>query len=138
MVDAMADRRATETHPALLVAIELSKASWLLAVHDPTTDKISRHRIGGGDATGLIALIAAAHRGAERRAGGPIEAECVFEAGYDGFWLQPRYFTRLTASRRTFGRRGSFEVPKVLEHRKILISFITFDCYSYRMMLQSA
>ena len=90
MVDAMADRRATETQPALLVAIELSKASWLLAVHDPTIDKISRHRLGGGDAAGLIALIDAARRGAERRAGGPIGAECVFEAGYDGFWLHRR------------------------------------------------
>ena len=90
MVDAMADRRATDTHPAMLVAIELSKASWLLAVHDPTTDKISRHRIEGGDAAGLVALIGAARRRAERRAGDPIGAECVFEAGYDGFWLHRR------------------------------------------------
>src|SRR5918997_634541 len=67
MVDAMADRRATGTPPALLVAIELSKASWLLAVHDPTTDKISRHRIEGGHAAGLIALIGAARRGAPSR-----------------------------------------------------------------------
>ena len=94
MVDAMADRRATDTDPAMLVAIELSKASWLLAVHDPTTDKISRHRIEGGDAGGLIALIRAACRTAERRAGNPMGTECVFEAGYDGFWLH----RRLTAS----------------------------------------
>ncbi len=90
MVDAMDGRQATETCPAVLVAIELSKVSWLLAVHDPTTDKISRHRIEGGDAADLIALIGAACRRAARRAGGPIGAECVFEAGYDGFWLHRR------------------------------------------------
>ena len=44
MADAM-DKQATDTQPAVLVAIELSRAGWLLAVYDPTTEKISRHRI---------------------------------------------------------------------------------------------
>jgi transposase len=89
MADAM-DKQATDTQPAVLVAIELSRAGWLLAVYDPTTEKISRRRIAGGDAAGLIAVIGEARRRAEHRAGGPIGAECVFEAGYDGFWLHRR------------------------------------------------
>ena len=40
----------------VLVAIELSKSAWVLAVHDPITDKISRRRLDGGDASGLISI----------------------------------------------------------------------------------
>jgi len=86
MADAT-NKQTTDAQPVVLVAIELSKASWLLAVYDSTTDKISRRRIAGGDAAGLIALIGEARHRAEHRADGPVEAECVFEAGYDGFWL---------------------------------------------------
>ena len=87
MADAT-NKQTTDAQPAVLVAIELSRASWLLAVYDPTTDKISRRRVAGGDAAGLIALIGEARRRAEQRADGPVGAECVFEAGYDGFWLE--------------------------------------------------
>jgi hypothetical protein len=66
MADAM-DKQATDTQPAVLVAIELSRASWLLAVYDPATDKISRRRIAGGDAASLIAVIGG--RGAEPSTG---------------------------------------------------------------------
>jgi transposase len=86
MADAT-NKQTTDAQPAVLVAIELSRASWLLAVYDSTTDKISRRRIAGGDAAGLIALIEEARHRAGHRADGPVEAECVFEAGYDGFWL---------------------------------------------------
>lgn len=82
------NNQTTDAQAAVLVAIELSRASWLLAVYDPTTDKISRHRIAGGDAARLIGLIGEARRRAEHRAGGAVGAECVFEAGYDGFWLE--------------------------------------------------
>jgi transposase len=84
MADVM-DEQATGIQPAVLVATELSRASWLLAVYDPTTDKISRRRIAGGDDACLIGVIGEAQRRAEHRAGGPVGAECVFEAGYDGF-----------------------------------------------------
>jgi hypothetical protein len=32
---------------AALVAIELSKTTWLFAIHDPVTDKVSRRRVEG-------------------------------------------------------------------------------------------
>ena len=44
--------RTADADAAVLVAVELSKASWLLAVYDPTTDKVSRRRVEGGDAAG--------------------------------------------------------------------------------------
>jgi len=74
----------------VLVAIELSKTTWLLAVHDPFTSKVSHRRVDGGDADGLIALLGGCQRDIQERAGIPVGLECVFEAGYDGFWLQRR------------------------------------------------
>ena len=42
---------ATDMEPAtLFVALELSKAKWLVGLHSPTADKISRHTITGGPA----------------------------------------------------------------------------------------
>ena len=82
--------RVADADAAVLMAIELSKASWLLAVHDPSTDRVSRRRVEGGDAYGLIGIVERYRREAQERTGGTVGAECVFEAGYDGFWLQRR------------------------------------------------
>lgn len=72
------------------MAIELSKANWLLAIDDPATGKVSRRRVDGGDADALLALLAGCLRDVQARIGGAVGIECVFEAGYDGFWLQRR------------------------------------------------
>lgn len=73
----------------ILVAIELSKANWLVAIHDLSTSKVSRRRVDGGDADALIALFERCRRDAAARAE-VVGIECVFEAGYDGFWLHRR------------------------------------------------
>jgi transposase len=71
----------------IFVAIELSQKSWLVTLHSPDRDKISRHKLGGGDHAGLLALIDRERDRASRTAGGaPAVASC-YEAGYDGFWL---------------------------------------------------
>ncbi|WP_165820441.1 IS110 family transposase [Microvirga sp. KLBC 81] len=44
----------------------------------------------GGEADTLIKVIERVRHSAETRLGSPVEIECVFEAGYDGFWLQSR------------------------------------------------
>jgi hypothetical protein len=41
----------------IFVAIELSQRNWLVTLHCPDRDKISRHRLGSGDHAGLLALI---------------------------------------------------------------------------------
>jgi hypothetical protein len=40
-----------------LLVIELSKASWIVAVHTPLSDKISRYTLEGCDWKGLLELI---------------------------------------------------------------------------------
>ena len=71
----------------LFVALELSRSTWLVALHSPLSDKVSQHRIEGGDVEGLLALIARKREQAQARLGRPIRVVSCFEAGYDGFWL---------------------------------------------------
>src|SRR5256886_5797016 len=69
------------------IAIELSQKSWLVTLHSPDQDKLSRHQLAGGDHAGLVALIDRIRERAARALGGvPAVASC-YEAGYDGFWL---------------------------------------------------
>ena len=51
------DITAAGVRPAVYVAIELSKKSWLVALRGPAVDRISLHRLAVGDAAGLLALI---------------------------------------------------------------------------------
>ena len=71
----------------LFVALELSRSTWLVALHSPLSDKVSQHRIEGGDVEGLLALIARKREQAQARLGRPLRVVSCFEAGYDGFWL---------------------------------------------------
>jgi transposase len=71
----------------IFVAIELSQKSWLVAVHSPDKDKISRHRLQGGDHAGLLALIDRVRDRATRALGAVPAVVSCYEAGYDGFWL---------------------------------------------------
>lgn len=85
------DRSAAQPDTATLaLALELSKKTWLVAVNAPQRDKISLHRLEGGDIEGLLALIARLRRPAEAALGRPVRVIACYEAGYDGFWLQRR------------------------------------------------
>jgi transposase len=41
----------------IFVAIELSQKTWLLTLHCPDRERISRHKLEGGDHAELLALI---------------------------------------------------------------------------------
>lgn len=71
----------------IFVAIELSQRSWLVTLHCPDKDKISRHKLESGDHAGLLALIDRVRARAARTLGGVPAVESCYEAGYDGFWL---------------------------------------------------
>jgi len=59
-------------HATLFVALELNKATWLVALNSPIADKISEHRIDGGDTAKLLALIEAKRLRAEGQLGLPV------------------------------------------------------------------
>lgn len=74
----------------IFVAIELSQGSWLVTLHSPDRDRISRHKIEGGDHAGLLALIEGVRDRVRRALGSAAAVVSCYEAGYDGFWLHRR------------------------------------------------
>jgi transposase len=80
-----------------LVALELSKATWVVALSAPLSDGISHHSIAGGDAAALLRLIGQARSRAEVALGQALRMVCCYEAGYDGFAGLP-YGSGCTAS----------------------------------------
>jgi transposase len=70
-----------------LLAIELSKKSWLVAVNTPLSDRISRYTLKGCDWQELLKLIERIVTRVARELGRPVEVISCYEAGYDGFWL---------------------------------------------------
>jgi transposase len=70
-----------------LVAIELSKKSWIVAVNTPLSDKISRHTLKPCDGRGLLDLCERIRTRVASETGKRVEIVSCYEAGYDGFWL---------------------------------------------------
>jgi transposase len=79
--------RGAENTAVIFVSIELSKKSWLTAIHTPLADKIGLHKVEAGSGTELLALIRRVMKKVERTMKGPVKVLSCYEAGYDGFWL---------------------------------------------------
>lgn len=77
----------TDRSNTVFVAIELSQKSWLVMIHSPDRDRISRHKLQGGDHAGLLGLIERVCERAARVLGARPAVVSCYEAGYDGFWL---------------------------------------------------
>lgn len=71
----------------IFVAIELSQKSWLVTLHSPDRDRVSRHKLDGGDHAGLLALLESVRQRAAHKLGTRPAVVSCYEAGYDGFWL---------------------------------------------------
>lgn len=71
----------------IFVAIELSQKTWLVTLHSPDRDRISRHKLEGGDHAGLLALIERVQARGAGKLGAAAKVVSCYEAGYDGFWL---------------------------------------------------
>src|SRR5215475_12053051 len=70
-----------------LIAIELSKKSWIVAVNTPLSDKIGRHTVKPGDGKELLDLCERIRTRVARETKQRVEIVACYEAGYDGFWL---------------------------------------------------
>ena len=71
----------------IFVSIELSQKTWLVSLHSPDRDRISRHRLDGGDHAGLLKLFEKVRSRAAEKLGSMPRVVSCYEAGYDGFWL---------------------------------------------------
>ena len=86
----LVDTTSTARNDALarcLIAIELSKASWVVGVQTPLSNKTSQYRLTAGDWKSLLKLIERIRRQVGRELGRTVEVMSCYEAGYDGFWL---------------------------------------------------
>jgi hypothetical protein len=66
-------------------AIELSKSRWVVAIQAPTSEKISVHKIGGGDVRSLLQLLAKGQHPLTVARSDNVEVHTCGEIGYDGF-----------------------------------------------------
>jgi len=81
-------QRTTEaTRDTCFMAIELSKANWLIGVLTPLSDKISLRSIPCGAVRQLMELVDRVIEKVTRATGRPVQIVSCYEAGYDGFWL---------------------------------------------------
>ena len=71
----------------IFVSIELSQKTWLVTLHSPDRDRMSRHKLEGGDHAGLLALFESIRARAALKLGAAPKVVSCYEAGYDGFWL---------------------------------------------------
>ena len=55
--------------PTVFLAIELSKASWIVALHSPAGARVSLHRLPAGDAKALLAFAEKARAAAAEATG---------------------------------------------------------------------
>ena len=76
---------AARQSATLFVALELSRAKWLVGLHSPVADKISRRTVTGGDAAALLAVIDEPRRRVRAQLGEEVAVAACYEAGYDGF-----------------------------------------------------
>ena len=70
-----------------VLAMELSKKSWIVAVNTPLSDKISRHTLKPCDGKELLDLCERIRTRVARETKKRVEMVSCYEAGYDGFWL---------------------------------------------------
>jgi len=70
-----------------VLAIELSKKRWIVAVNTPLSDKISRHTLKPSDGKELLDLCERIRTRVAKETKKRVEMVSCYEAGYDGFWL---------------------------------------------------
>src|SRR4029453_12786099 len=77
----------TDHDDVIHLAIELSGSTWLFPARMPGARRASLHRIDGGDATALLALVTSLRSKLAAKLKSEVAVACCFEAGRDGFWL---------------------------------------------------
>ena len=80
----LVDTTPTTRNDALsrcLIAIELSKASWVVGVQTPLSSKTSQYRLTAGDWKSLLKLIERIGRQVGGELGRPVEMISCYEAG---------------------------------------------------------
>jgi transposase len=78
---------ATSSTQDCYIALELSRAKWLVGALLPGRSKITTTLVPGGDTAALLDVLTRLAARATRDSGAPVVLKACYEAGYDGFWL---------------------------------------------------
>jgi transposase len=68
-------------------ALELSVKTWLVTLHSPDRDRVTRRKLTGGASAELLEFIERVRTRAAAKLGYVSKVVSCYEAGYDGFWL---------------------------------------------------
>jgi transposase len=79
--------RSQQFAATLFVSLELSRATWLVTLLQPGSEKLSKHSTSGGDGAALLSLLGRMRERAEALIKGAVGIEVIQEAGLDGFWV---------------------------------------------------
>lgn len=73
----------------IIIAIKLSRSTWLVAARLPEVEKPRLHKIDAGDTAALLSYLSSLQNRASAlaRTDAVPALHCCFEAGRDGFWL---------------------------------------------------
>ena len=78
---------ATSSTQDRYVALELSRAKWLVGAFLPGRSKVTTALVPGGDTAALLDVLTHLAARATRDSGAPVVLKVCYEGGYDGFWL---------------------------------------------------
>lgn len=81
------DRMDTSLDNTLFGAIELSKATWLVALQMADLEQPSLYRLKGGVVDSLVDKLELVQEQHHKRTGRKPRIVVCYEAGYDGFWI---------------------------------------------------
>ena len=87
MASAIIEPSANIAESLCFMAIELSKAKWLIGMLTPLANKISLRSIPCGAVQELLEFVERTTDKVLRATGRPVRIVSCYEAGYDGFWL---------------------------------------------------
>ena len=87
MASATIEPSANTAESLCFMAIELSKAKWLIGMLTPLANKISLRSIPCGAVQELLEFVERTTEKVLRATGRPVRIVSCYEAGYDGFWL---------------------------------------------------
>src|SRR5271170_5978211 len=71
----------------LFVSLELSRSTSVATALAPSSRKMSKHTLVGGDGRKLLDLLAPLKTSAEQRIAAPVKVVTIHEVGLDGFWI---------------------------------------------------
>lgn len=91
MANPTIEQSANIAESLCFMAIELSKAKWLIGMLTPLSNKISLRSIPCGDMPELLGFVERTIEKVSKATGRPVRRPVrivsCYEAGYDGFWL---------------------------------------------------